>query len=512
MKIIIDQKTLRAAVDKVAPFTPRNSALPQLENITICANGKLEFRATDLESAITVTVPLTPFTYDKDTLIATGVTTVKEGETHVPAELFQKCVQSMREGGEITMETDSATRRVKLLLGGHLVAQLATDETSQLPAELIVPKDARSFFIEPVKLRAIVAKCAPFAGKDELKPAMMGVHFQYDGSTNGAGTLTVTATNGITLASLSFLAIAGEPFQFVVPMALLRKAVHVLDGGVVTIRLFEAPSRYDKGQMAPAIAFESGSVTDQPDMTDHAGMTDHGHTSVTGMLIEAKFPDWSKVIPDSLPYCLTADRPELLSALTRLSLIATGDGHRVKLHMTDLREIPTELHALTLGADNYNRDEATEFAHATFVNAGEAGPLDFGVNAVLLRAVLEALEKDEINIQFQSPRRTAVFHETTELGMKSLYLLMPLAPESKCRDDLQRTPLAAMNNDMLDHELSTDQFEEEQDEEFQYQKSEFEAEEAEELAVLESSAIIVAPVIEKIDLSVFQAKPEEATR
>jgi DNA polymerase-3 subunit beta len=423
MKTIVDQRTLRTAVDKAALFAPRKSTLPGLETITICANGKLEFRATDLETAVTVTVPLAA-PVDGDYLNKVepnyGVKTVDEGEVTVPVELFQKAVAAMREGCAITIDAPKATRRVQLLMGSHVVAQLSTEE-KPVEKERTMPASVQPFYIEAAKLRAIAQKCAPFVSTDELRSHMHGVQFSYDGTQ-----LTTTATNGHQLASLSFPLVAGEPFAFVVPAVLLRKAASVLTDVV-------------------AIRFTDEHIQFECDSPEHAGV------KVTGRLIDEKFPNWPQVIPGDTPYTLTAYRTTLLGSIARLALFANSNTHQISLRMCDLRETNTEYHTLKVHAINYDAgNEGEEFPPADFVSKGETATLHVGFNAQLLRETLEALDGEEITAQFAGACRATIFREETELGMHALYLVMPVRLNDAPTDHLQSTPLAAGEDDSGD--------------------------------------------------------------
>jgi DNA polymerase III sliding clamp (beta) subunit (PCNA family) len=478
MKIIIDQRTLRSAVDKTALFIPNKSTLPQLETMRVCANGKIEFSGTDLESWIHLTVPLAaPVAMDYSVVphveIDHGVKTEIEGSVNIPVELFHKAIGAMKEGCQTTLETSEVKAPngrkyagLKMLIGTQLVASIAVDETADLPKQPSIGTGARSFLLEATKLRAIVAKLESFVRTDDLYPAQMGIQFAYDGSNIG-GTMHVTATNGMMLASLSFPALAGDTrqadhaglldhtFSFIVPLPLLRKAVRVLDG-IVTIKF-----------TGEHIQFESNGC------------------EVTGKLIDEKYPDWQPLVPREIPYHLATSRDAALSSLTRMMLIATHEGSRITLLMTEpgymgvaggrVRDYSSN--QLQIAAHDWAGNEGTERLPGAFEST-EAG-LNIDFNAGLLRDVLQSLECADVTAEFSSNRRAAIFRETTEMGMESIYLLMPLA-EEKPRDDMRNTPLAECDNVQPEPEpVETDEEHadaEEDDEEFQRQKRDHETE------------------------------------
>jgi len=106
-------------------------------------------------------------------------------------------------------------------------------------------------------------------------------------------------------------------------------------------------------------------------------------------LVEGDFPDYRQVIPGAPRVQARANRDDLLSALRRISLLASERSHGVKLHL--------ERGKLELSASNPDQGEASEEVDAQYT--GE--PLTIGFNARYLLDVLAVhAEGDVIELGF----------------------------------------------------------------------------------------------------------------
>jgi DNA polymerase-3 subunit beta len=381
MQTTIDRQTLREAVDKAGLFVPTRSTLPQLESIQFSANGKLELRATDLETSVLVTLPR-----DGEGL--------GDGVMNLPAELFQKALAG-KDSGLVRLEYEKAFRRAKMFgslqtkqgQSFKLEASFSVDEVSTFPAPVQFPATAPGFFIEAEKLRAIARKCAPFASTDTLHPATQCVLFAYN-----TGILRAVASDGRRLVELRLPIVAGEPFELLVPAPALDKAARAMRE-VVQVQFTETHVR---------IACDG--------------------VEVIALRCDEKFPDYGKVIPRDIATVVTVDRNSLEQALRPLAVCANNQTNRLTFTLNECAELVIE------AGDVWNA-VGIERIRANIAHPGEGHPFPFCIDARMLRAALDILESNEPSFRFTAPLLPVVFEETTDIFRSVLVLVCPQRPE-----------------------------------------------------------------------------------
>lgn len=362
MKLIISQRVLEAAVKKAALFAPAKSTLPALETLRFSANGKLEICATDLETAVRVTVSE-----------SAGYRGITDGVAMLPADLLQRCLTSTleREGeygtkklhdvdGEITAVHDPVTHLFRLEIGGKLIASMNTPKEDGLP-QITFEEAAPGFYLEAEMLTEIARKCLPFVATDGLRPAMMGVLLQYDGAK-----LTATATNGHALVSLDIPAIAPAPFVAIIQANTLAKAAQVLAGPVY-------------------IAFNPTHVQLVAEAIE-----------ITARLIDDSYPNWKAVVPvTDKVRAITVDREELRAALPSLAPCMNRHTHRIGLAIE--KDCERTRFVVTAGSDEGNEAQIWQRAEDS---APGNGYLSVHLSAHYLNAALAALGGSSVTFEF----------------------------------------------------------------------------------------------------------------
>ena len=100
-------------------------------------------------------------------------------------------------------------------------------------------------------------------------------------------------------------------------------------------------------------------------------------------LIDARYPDYTAVIPVDNPHLLTLSRTDFLNSLKRIAIYANKTTNQVILNIND--------GSLTVSAQDLDfSNEATEQLTCTY----EGEPLTIGFNAKFLIEMLNVLESD----------------------------------------------------------------------------------------------------------------------
>src|SRR5918998_643547 len=138
-------------------------------------------------------------------------------------------------------------------------------------------------------------------------------------------------------------------------------------------------------------------------------------TSVFTRLIEGPYPNYEQVIPkDNEKFCI-ADKAALVSALKRMSVIASDQTHRIKLSFN--------AGMLKFAVQTPDLGEAADELAVRYTG----DPLDIGFNATYLLEILRYIPTEEVKLTFKAPERAATVEpEGWDDPAKFLCLVMPL--------------------------------------------------------------------------------------
>src|ERR1700754_1559722 len=138
-------------------------------------------------------------------------------------------------------------------------------------------------------------------------------------------------------------------------------------------------------------------------------------TAVFTRLIEGPYPNYDQVIPKDNNRVAIADRTALISALRRMSVIASDQTHRIRLSFNaGLLRFSVQ----TPGLGEANDEMAVRY---------NGDPLDIGFNATYLLEILRYIPTEEVKLTFRAPERAATLEPEgwSEPGAY-LCLVMPL--------------------------------------------------------------------------------------
>jgi DNA polymerase-3 subunit beta len=121
-----------------------------------------------------------------------------------------------------------------------------------------------------------------------------------------------------------------------------------------------------------------------------------GESSLTTKLIDGKYPDYNRAIPENGDKLVTADRLELREALSRIAILSNEMYRNVKLHLSDGK--------LRLHANNPQHEEAEESVTVDY----EGEELEIGFNVSYLIDVLSTLQGEKVAIVLSDSNGAAV--------------------------------------------------------------------------------------------------------
>jgi DNA polymerase-3 subunit beta len=137
-----------------------------------------------------------------------------------------------------------------------------------------------------------------------------------------------------------------------------------------------------------------------------------GDVTLTSKLIDGTFPDYARVIPQANDKVLEVSNAEFMSAVDRVSTIASERGRAVKLNLTAGK--------LVLSVNNPEGGSATEELTVTY----SAAPLEIGFNARYLLDIAGQLEGSNAVFKLADPGSPTMVRDGRD--ETALYVLMPM--------------------------------------------------------------------------------------
>jgi DNA polymerase-3 subunit beta len=367
MKFSSKQSDLQLALQQLSKVTPTRSTLPILGAVLVSAEGdRLNLRATDLEISQVIYIP---------------ASVKAEGSVAVQHRTLLDITSEMPEG-DIEVEVDDDRKvQINTSFGSYSIMGKPVEEFPSLPDV----DNTQSIKMPAAILKRVIEKTAFATSRDELKPSLMGVLFQFheDG-------FRAVATDGHRLVKHFRTDLQGDGYQGdnILPVKFLNILQNYLNGDEeITLKIGD----------------------------NHIVMEGEEAILYT-RIIDERFPDYDSVFPKDNDKNLQVNRDELASALRRVSIFSNKTTHQIALRLsTEGLEITTE--------DVETVSTAREELKCEY----EGDPLVVGYNSNYLRDLITHIDGSTVLMEFRTPVSAAVIypqeqHKDEVLSM----LLMPI--------------------------------------------------------------------------------------
>ncbi len=363
MKLSAAREVLLKPLQAVIGVVERRQTMPILSNVLLVAkNGQLAITATDLEVE----------------LVASAEVDVESGgEITVSGRKLLDICRALPEGAGVTVNASAEklfvrSGRSKFSLATLPAAEFPTVEDIKAGQTITVPQEVLAKLIE----------------KTHFSMAQQDVRYYLNGMLleTGGQHLRAVATDGHRLA-LSQAELDGPPLdeqQVIVP----RKGVLELQ------RLIGGDGELD---------IELGS--------NHVRIQLEG-IRFTSKLIDGRFPEYERVIPQESSNEMMADRTLLKGALQRTAILSNEKYRGIRLIIRE--------NGVVLQAHNPEQEEAEEELEVSY--SGEDIEIGFNVNYLL--DALGAVEGDEITLSVQDSNSSCLIRQP---GMDDCkFVVMPM--------------------------------------------------------------------------------------
>ncbi len=336
MRLTIGRDELLKALNVVGSVVERRQAKPILTHVLIKAgDGEVVLTGTDLEIEV----------------VARCAAEVQEpGVVTVPGRKFLDIVRTLPGGSTLRCEMDATRFRVAM---GKSRFQLATLPVEDFPNLMDVQWDVR-FQVPRVDLKRIIEKTEFCMAQQDVRYYLNGVMLEFSGRS-----LRAVAADGHRLAfcAAQVAEELGAERQIIVP----RKAV---------------------GEMVRFLGNESAPL-EVSVSTNHVRVVQDDLVFVS-KLVDGRFPDYHRVIPQTVKEEVTLPRASVLEMLGRVGVVSTEKFRGMRLRFQGT--------TLAASATNTDRDEAWEE-----LDLGVPVPeWETGFNVTYLVEAMGALEGDEV--------------------------------------------------------------------------------------------------------------------
>ena len=370
MRLVIERGELLRALGHVTSVVERRSTIPILSNVMMRASGSgVALKATDLE---------------REVVEEASATVDKPGALTVPAHMLHDIVRKLPDGTQVEMERENDGDRLTLSAGQSRFS-MQTLPADDFP-DIAIGELPHKFEMASAELRRLIDKTRFAISTEETRYYLNGIYLHTAEGDNGP-TLRAVATDGHRLAQVELDLPEGAKGMpgIIIP----RKTVHEVH------RLLEATTGTAVvGVSDTKVRFEIGTVT------------------LNSKLIDGTFPDYGRVIPDANDKELRVSNGEFMSAVDRVSTIASERGRAVKLAI--------DKGTLTLSVNNPEGGSATEELP---VNYGST-PLEIGFNARYLLDITSQFEGDDAHFMLADPGSPTMVRDPADES--ALYVLMPM--------------------------------------------------------------------------------------
>jgi DNA polymerase-3 subunit beta len=370
MRLVIERRDLLEALGHVTSVVERRTTIPILSNVLLRAGERgLEFKATDLEREVIEQAPAD---------VATP------GAATVPAHMLHDIVRKLPDGAQVDIRRDPEKERVTIAAGQARFALQA------LPAEdfpdLAAGELTHTFELAAHELKRLIDKTRFAISTEETRYYLNGIYLHT--ATGGSTTmLRAVATDGHRLAQVELPCpdgAAGMP-GVIIPRKTVHELRRLLDDAGDGVRVGVSPAK---------IRFEMDTVT------------------LTSKLIDGTFPDYGRVIPVGNDKEMKVSNAEFMSAVDRVSTIASERGRAVKLAIQPDK--------LVLSVNNPEGGSATEELGVDYGST----PLEIGFNARYLLDIAGQLEGDHARFMLADPGSPTMVKDVGD--ETALYVLMPM--------------------------------------------------------------------------------------
>lgn len=356
---------LLAPLQSVAGIVEKRHTLPILSNVLIEKLGdQLTLLATDIEIQIRTTTA--------------GDLGGDDASLTVGARKLQDILRALPDGAPVNLNLDDKRLTVK---AGKSRFSLQTLPAADYPRMNLPDGDNARFSVSQKVFKRQLAQVSYAMAQQDIRYYLNGLLL-----IAGGNELRMVATDGHRLA---YAASAIESTLTRTEVILPRKTVLELSRQLA-----------DTDEMLEVV------------LAGNQAVFRFGPIELVTKLIDGKFPDYERVIPQNHPRMITFDRAPLLAALSRVAILTSDKFRGVRVVLQD--------GVLRIVSSNNEQEEAQEEIEVDYHDLA----LDIGFNVTYLLDVLNNIGTDQIEWRFNDGNSSALLTVPGNDHFK--YVVMPM--------------------------------------------------------------------------------------
>jgi len=366
MNFKIQREALLKPLQTICGVVERRQTLPILSHVLLVSDGEqLTLTATDLEVEMIANTKI-----DKATA----------GETTVPARKFMDICRTLPDDCIIDFKLDGERA---ILRAGKSRFTLSTLPAADFP-NIDVADDGNKFKIGEASLKSLVDHTQFAMAQQDVRYYLNGLMLEISDKK-----LRSVATDGHRLAMCEMDAdvSSAEPKQIILPRKGISELARLLDGENKDVEI-------EVGSNHIRIKFDN--------------------LVFTSKLIDGKFPDYQRVLPQNSDKNLVLDREIFRQALTRASILSNEKYRGIRLLM--------ENNAMRIVANNPEQEEAEEQVELEY----SYDPLEIGFNVTYLLDALNAIATEQVNIALSDSNSSCLITAVGDMAAECRYVVMPM--------------------------------------------------------------------------------------
>ena len=376
MKISCLQENLSRGLAVVGRAVATRATLPVTQNVLLSVDqSMLKLSATNLEVAITTW---------------TGAMIEEEGAITVPARLLTEFVSSLP-NDKIDLEIQPGSAVLQLSCGRSTATIHGTDASEFPPIPTV--DDGVSAQVDPLVLKAAIARVAFAAATEESRPVLTGVELKVVGDR-----FSLAAADGFRLAVHhgALQSPVDSEIKVIIPARTLNELNRLLGDQEEPVDIMMTPA---KGQVMFRIR---GRET----------------VEVVSQLLQGAFPNYEQLIPERHDTRAILDLPALLRAVRTAAIFARDGSNIIRLEL-----VPSNGGGgkVVISAKSEEVGENQDEVDADAIEGNE-GKIAF--NSRYLLDVLTVLEKGKVALETTSSSSPGVFRPTDSEDY--VHVVMPM--------------------------------------------------------------------------------------
>ena len=365
MNFQVQRESILKPLQAVIGVVERRQTLPVLSNILFTATkDQISLTATDLEVELQATMDVE----------------VKEpSDITIPARKLLDICRTLPEQSKLTFTIDSGTAQIK---SGKSRFTLSTLPASEFPLVEDI-NTVQDLNLPQLGLKGLIERTNFSMAQQDVRYYLNGLMLELRDKL-----VRCVATDGHRLAICELDADVSSPGtqQVIVPRKGIQELARLLEDSDSSAKI-EIGSNHIRIQL--------------PDLR------------LTSKLIDGKFPDYQRVMPQGSDKHIIADRELLKQALVRTSILSNEKFRGIRFNL--------ENNSLRIQAHNPEQEEAEEEIEVEY--SGDSLEIGFNVNYLL--DALTALPGDQVKVSLSDSNSSCLIQQPSK-DSNCKYVVMPM--------------------------------------------------------------------------------------